>query len=111
VTAAAAIDTSHRAVYREVMITRGVRREREGLLLRCPVCGGKRLRLRTEVIACYDARIIEGRVNWQSNRLVTVNPDRVHPKAQIICLDCLATFEDFEVLADGTIILHRGGER
>ncbi|GEM_PF-2854241 len=77
----------------------------EGPLLRCPICGGRRLRLRSEVIACYDARIIDGKVNWQSNRLVLVNPDRITPKARIICLDCLAKIEDFEILGDGTVIL------
>ena len=78
-------------------------------MLRCPRCGGKRLRLRSEVVACYDARIIEGKVSWQSNRLVLVNPDRVSPKATIICLDCLANFREFEILEDGTVILKIGG--
>ncbi|MCR4404024.1 MAG: hypothetical protein NUW06_01790 [Candidatus Acetothermia bacterium] len=84
-------------------------REGEALLF-CPRCGGRRLRLRSEVYACYDARIVEGRVSWQSNRLVLVNPDRVTPKATIICLDCLARFEEFELLENGEIILrNRGG--
>ncbi|HIC96698.1 TPA: hypothetical protein EYP12_08795 [Candidatus Bipolaricaulota bacterium] len=61
-------------------------------------------------MACYDARIIEGRVSWQSNRLVLVNPDRIRPKATIICLDCLAKIEEFELLENGTVILrNRGG--
>jgi len=61
-------------------------------------------------MACYDARIIEGRVSWQSNRLVLVNPDRIRPKAMIICLDCLAKIEEFELLENGTVILrNRGG--
>lgn len=74
-------------------------------MLRCPRCGGTRLRLRSEVIACYDARIVEGKVSWKSNRLVVVSPDRASPRATVVCLDCLATFEDFEVLEDGTVIL------
>lgn len=65
--------------------------------------------MRSEVVACYDARIIEGKVSWQSNRLVLVNPDRVSPKATIICLDCLANFREFEILEDGTVILKIGG--
>jgi hypothetical protein len=66
--------------------------------------------LRSEVFACYDARIVEGRVSWQSNRLVLVNPDRINPKATIVCLDCLASFEEFELLENGAIILrNRGG--
>lgn len=77
----------------------------EGPLLRCPRCGGTRLRLRSEVVACYDARIIEGKVSWKSNRLVLVSPDRVSPKATVICLDCLAMVEGFEILEDGTVIL------
>lgn len=78
-------------------------------MLRCPRCGGRRLRLRSEVVACYDARIIEGKVSWKSNRLVLVSPDRVSPKATIICLDCSAIFEDFEILEDGTVILKNCG--
>ena len=74
-------------------------------MLRCPRCGGTRLRLRSEVIACYDARIVEGKVSWKSNRLVVVSPDRVSPKATVVCLDCLAAFEGFEILEDGTLIL------
>ncbi len=94
-------------MYRLTMV-RGMRGE--AALSRCPRCNGLRLRLRSEVLACYDARIIEGKISWQSNRLVLVNPDRVNPQARIVCLDCLASFEDFEVLEDGTVILeHRGG--
>lgn len=82
----------------------------EGVLSCCPRCGGQRLRLRSEVIACYDARIVAGKVSWQSNRLVLVSPARVSPKATIICLDCLATFTEFELLENGTVILkNRGG--
>lgn len=83
-------------------------REEQGLFS-CPRCGGRRLRLRSEVFACYDARIVEGRVSWQSNRLVLVNPDRANPKATIICLDCLARFEEFELLENGSIILRNQG--
>lgn len=61
--------------------------------------------MRSEVVACYDARIIKGKVSWQSNRLVLVSPDRISPKATVVCLDCLAMIEDFEVLEDGTVIL------
>lgn len=80
-----------------------------GLLWSCPCCGGRRLRLRSEVAACYDARIIEGKISWQSNRLVLVNPDRFSPQARVVCLDCLATFADFEILEDGTVMLKRRG--
>lgn len=49
-------------------------------------------------------------MSWQSNRLVLVSPARVSPKATIICLDCLATFTEFELLENGTVILkNRGG--
>lgn len=71
----------------------------------CPNCGSTKLRLRSEVIAYYDARIINGKVSWESNRLVLVNPDRSNPKASIWCLDCLTKIEKFEILGNGTVIL------